>query len=94
MCPVQLRRKSFCEWCVKWGRVISAKVVKHITPHRGNGPLFTFPANHESVCKSCHDGLIQKEEAAGLRIGTTVDGRPIPAVPEINRVGSPIQNSV
>ena len=37
------------------GDRIWATVVDHIKPHRGSWPLFIDPANHQSLCKRCHD---------------------------------------
>lgn len=49
----------------------------HIVPHRGDRELFFDIDNIESVCKSCHDTLIQREEARGFVIGSDASGRPI-----------------
>lgn len=38
-------------------------MVNHKKPHKGNEALFFDLENTESVCKSDHDALIQKEEA-------------------------------
>jgi 5-methylcytosine-specific restriction protein A len=73
----QLDKAPFCERHAMRGEVVEADTVNHRTPHRGDWRLFIDPANHESVCKACHDGLIQREEARGYRIGCDADGRPI-----------------
>jgi 5-methylcytosine-specific restriction protein A len=59
------------------------QVVNHRTPHKGDWSLFIDPANHQSVCKPCHDGPIQSAERTGkatIRIGyseaTGPDGLP------------------
>ncbi len=54
-----------------------AAVVNHKTPHKGNEALFFDLENTESVCKSCHDTLIQKEEARGYVIGSDINGQPL-----------------
>lgn len=54
-----------------------AAVVNHKTPHKGNPELFFCLENTESVCKTDHDALIQKEEARGYVIGSDIDGRPV-----------------
>ena len=54
-----------------------AATVNHKTPHRGDPALFFDLANTESVCKSDHDRLIQKEEARGYTIGSDINGRPV-----------------
>ena len=53
--PAQLLREPFCRECAKRGDRIWATVVDHIKPHRGSWPLFIDPANHQSLCKRCHD---------------------------------------
>lgn len=73
----QLTRQPLCERCKAAGRVTPATVVNHRKAHKGNWALFISPANHESTCAPHHDRLIQKEEARGQRIGTSVDGRPV-----------------
>src|SRR4051812_11761898 len=54
-----------------------AAVVNHKIKHKGDPSLFFDLANCESTCKSCHDGLIQKEEARGILIGSDINGRPV-----------------
>jgi 5-methylcytosine-specific restriction protein A len=73
----QLDHEPLCERCRALGIVTPATVVNHRRPHRGDWSLFIDPANHESVCKDHHDGLIQREEARGHVIGTDIDGRPV-----------------
>lgn len=59
-----------------------AAVVNHKKPHRGDPDLFFNLENTESVCKTDHDALIQREEKRGYVIGCDVDGRPVdPAHP-------------
>ena len=58
--------------------------------HRGDPSLFFCPEKTESVCKSDHDALIQKEEARGYTIGSDVNGQPIDHEHRWNR---PITNS-
>lgn len=60
----QLARQPLCERHLARGDVVAATVVNHRIPHRGAWALFIDPANHESVCKPCHDGDIQREERA------------------------------
>jgi 5-methylcytosine-specific restriction endonuclease McrA len=54
-----------------------AAVVNHKKPHKGDEVLFFDLDNTEAVCKSCHDALIQKEEARGYTIGSDINGRPV-----------------
>lgn len=73
----QLVRQPFCERCLNRGHLTPASVVNHRTPHKGDWALFMDPGNHESSCKPCHDGEIQREEARGFVAGCDEDGRPI-----------------
>jgi 5-methylcytosine-specific restriction protein A len=73
----QLDKQPFCQRCAARGERVKATVVNHKTPHKGDWRLFLDPLNHESVCKPCHDGLIQREETLGYRIGHDASGRPI-----------------
>ncbi len=68
----QLARQPLCERHLRRGQTIAATVVNHRRPHRGDTHLFFDPANHESSCKPCHDGPIQRDEAAGC-ISAEVD---------------------
>ena len=36
-------------------RIRASEVVDHIVPHRGDQELFWNPANHQALCKHCHD---------------------------------------
>ncbi len=60
--PAQLTREPFCRECAKAGRRVRATVVDHIVPHRGNWALFVDPANHQSLCKQCHDRKTMREQ--------------------------------
>ncbi len=73
----QLRKQPLCERCSTNERPVVAGVVNHRTPHKGDWDLFIDPANHESVCKPCHDGEIQSEERRGHSTRVGVDGWPI-----------------
>lgn len=54
--------------CQESGRIVSATVVDHITPHRGDERLFWDESNHQALCAACHNGRKAREEAqAGLR---------------------------
>lgn len=59
-----LKNNPVCVRCLQDGRYTIADTVNHIRPHRGNWSLFIDPENHESVCKQCHDTIIQREEWA------------------------------
>ena len=68
----QKERKAFleanplCTYCAEQDRVTPATVVDHKTPHRGGEQLFWDKTNWQSLCKDCHDGRKQREEAAGI----------------------------
>ena len=61
--PAQLLREPFCRECAKQGRRVRATVVDHIVPFRGLWALFVDPANHQSLCKRCHDQKTAREQA-------------------------------
>ncbi len=71
----QLRDEPLCQLCKARGLVVPATVANHKTPHRGNWLLFIEGAL-QSVCKPCHDGVIQREEKRGHVIGCDDAGRP------------------
>ncbi|MGN6144424.1 MAG: HNH endonuclease [Mesorhizobium sp.] len=54
-----------------------AAVANHKRAHKGNEALFFDLRNVETVCKACHDTLVQREEARGYTIGCDEAGRPI-----------------
>jgi 5-methylcytosine-specific restriction protein A len=49
--------------CVRCGA--PATIVNHRIAHKGDMKLFWDRKNWEAVCKPCHDGPIQREEARG-----------------------------
>jgi 5-methylcytosine-specific restriction protein A len=51
-------RLKLYPWCAehqRHGQIEQAKVTDHIKPPRGDYRLFWNPANHQSLCKRCHD---------------------------------------
>ena len=78
-----LRRDNFtCQRCGCYLVIGKPKhprsaTVNHKTPHKGDTALFFDLGNTESVCKSCHDGRIQREEERGYLIGCDESGRPV-----------------
>jgi 5-methylcytosine-specific restriction protein A len=72
-----LRKHPLCVRCRQAGRISAASVVNHIKPHKGDMKLFWDSSNWESVCKTCHDSAIQKQERTGIVVGSSLDGRPI-----------------
>ncbi len=65
--PAQLLREPWCRECARRGVRTRATVVDHITPHRGDWQLFVDPANHQSLCKHCHDRKTALEQAEERR---------------------------
>lgn len=61
--PNQLLREPFCRECARRGIRTWATVVDHVKPFRGNWTLFLDPANHQSLCKHCHDQKTAREQA-------------------------------
>jgi 5-methylcytosine-specific restriction endonuclease McrA len=78
---VALLRDDFkCQRCgcfLKRGRSHpQSAVVHHVTAHKGNQDLFFDLDNLQSVCWSCHSGVIQSEEARGYSTEIGEDGWP------------------
>lgn len=63
-----LREARFtCARC-GWATAETSKLVAdHVVPHRGDEALFWDRANLQCLCKACHDGAKQREEAAARR---------------------------
>ncbi|QNM94911.1 HNH endonuclease [Chitinimonas koreensis] len=49
----QLARQPLCQGCLDSGAVVPATHVDHIKPV-ADGGSFDDPANHQSLCQSCH----------------------------------------
>lgn len=58
-----LAEHPLCAMCKAAGRVEAATIVDHKQPHRGDDALFWDADNHQPLCKRCHDGAKQREEA-------------------------------
>ena len=50
-----LRQHALCVECMRSDRAVSATVVDHIIPHRGDLKLFWDENNLQSLCKPHHD---------------------------------------
>src|SRR5262245_43667529 len=74
----QLKRHPLCAACLKLGVVREARVVHHVTAHKGNWQTFC-DADLESLCKQCHDQHTASVERAGLPVKqrTGLDGWPV-----------------
>ena len=65
--------------CKDLGAITEASVVDHIQPHKGDYDLFWDGANHQPLCKHCHDSHKQRQEKTGMLVGTSIDGQPLDA---------------
>lgn len=74
----QLDAHPLCIMCEQAGRIVTANVCDHITPHRGDETLF-YAGPFQSLCATHHSGSKQREEARGYEIGCDVEGNPIDA---------------
>ena len=72
-----LANHPLCCMCSTQERVVAATVVDHITPHKGNLDLFWRSDNLQALCKPCHDGRKQRQEAKGYDTAIGIDGLPI-----------------
>jgi 5-methylcytosine-specific restriction protein A len=50
-----------CILCQKEGFIVSATVVDHIRPHKGNLNLFWDEKNWQPLCQTCHNKKTMKE---------------------------------
>ena len=74
---LQLQRNPLCEYCKELGYIRKAEHVDHIEPVKKRPDLAFTESNLRSLCAPCHNGVKQREERSGQRIGTDVDGQPI-----------------
>jgi len=80
-----LRDHPLCAFHLARGAVVTAMVVDHKIPHRGDRKLFWDRKNWQSLCKPCHDGVKQALEKSGRVAGCDVNGMPIDAGHHWNR---------
>lgn len=57
-----LRKHPLCVYCHQKGLIITATVVDHIKPHKGDKALFWQRANWQPLCKPCHDAKTVRED--------------------------------
>jgi 5-methylcytosine-specific restriction endonuclease McrA/predicted kinase len=75
-----------CRHCKEQGFIVTATVVDHIIPHRGDMALFWDTENWQSLCTPCHARWKQREEnaavskAAAERANPTLSPSRIPLV--------------
>lgn len=72
----QISKEPLCRMCKANGIDVPARVVDHITPHKGDWNLFFDAANLQSLCFFCHDSTKQRMELGTLRT-TGNDGWPV-----------------
>lgn len=58
-----LRKHPLCVKCLTEGRFVTATVVDHIVPHRGNHYLMWSDTNWQALCKPCHDKKTGTEDS-------------------------------
>lgn len=51
---VFIRQNPLCAMCMQQGRIVPAKEVDHIRPHRGDNALRMDWDNLQALCKPCH----------------------------------------
>lgn len=62
----QLAEEPFCRRHARRGQMVVATTVNHVEPHRGDWDKF-ISGPFESLCKTCHDSEVQREERAAKR---------------------------
>lgn len=72
----QLTLEPLCRYCMKQGKVVEATVCDHIVPHKGDIDAF-WNGERQSLCKTCHDSVKQREEAGRTIVSTGLDGWPV-----------------
>lgn len=55
--------REFFEKMVSQGKYITATVVDHIQPHRGDEELMWNQNNWQALCKPCHDRKTWTEDS-------------------------------
>lgn len=73
----QLQAEPLCRLCAQLGSTTAATVVDHIVPHKGDHGLFHDPDNLQSLCKTCHDSVKQRQEVRGVLVGCDAAGAPL-----------------
>jgi 5-methylcytosine-specific restriction endonuclease McrA len=59
------------------GYTTEAVEVDHIIPIRLRRDLAFTRSNLQSMCRTCHASVKQREESAGCRIGSSAEGLPL-----------------
>lgn len=58
-----LRKNPLCVKCKADGSFVTATVVDHIVPHRGDEVLMWSESNWQALCKHCHDKKTGNEDS-------------------------------
>ena len=58
-----LRKHPLCVKCLEQGKYVTATVVDHIVPHRGDHYLMWSDTNWQALCKPCHDRKTGTEDS-------------------------------
>ncbi len=72
-----LSEHPLCVECERMGRLTTATVVDHITPHKGDMEIFWSRSNWSALCVPCHNGKSAREQRGLLPKGVGADGFPI-----------------
>ena len=76
----QLRTFPLCAACLQNNHVKAATVAHHLEDHRGDYNLF-FNSPLESLCKQCHDNIINGSKHFGYQRGCDINGKPYKTKP-------------
>lgn len=57
-----LAKHPLCVQCLARGQTVTANVVDHITPHRGDRKLFWDTKNWQALCGPCHSSKTARED--------------------------------
>ncbi len=62
-----LQSHPLCVICYSRGKIVEAKIVDHVVPHKGDKRLFFDTSNLQALCKRCHDTKTAKEDGRWKR---------------------------
>lgn len=71
-----LMEHPICVMCEQQGTITLARVVDHITPHKGDEAKF-FGGPFQSLCYAHHNSTKQKMEKREIEIGGDANGQPL-----------------
>lgn len=75
---LQRPENVLCRMCKAEGRVTTATVVNHKSPHQGDGTLMWDQTNWQPLCKTHHDSGKHRQEKSGRVVQVIgADGWPI-----------------